>query len=447
MNKKKSSFLCNICFILFSSIQCSNISATNFSGFPLIRSIESNRGEVDAGRLPLLDSLYVTTELLFELSMLPSEGKSITILFDAPAVSDNEKPRIIFEPTFFGNEGRVNLSPRSRLVFSGDGVVEVRNGVIFDLCSSQLVLEKGATLQVALDATATFINQKPMKKSSVQNKKTDDNNTIDQTTDLPGQLILCKGGKILLNNPSHLVFGTNPEDTIILQAEFGGEFIVDNKDALVSFHRGTFDILFNNFSIFRIMDGTVELNTYKGTASPGIIRKWSFQTGAMLEVNNNSQGLGALSFAPNSSVGQHNKTDFDNRTSFTSGTGNLQFKSFNNDGDVLVDSTVQIQPHLFEQKGSMLDLFITLASIDLPGNKSGAHVVKLTQQGSKRDGPHMAEKLAAFGPAGDGSVDLLLPGDHKMFYDSNEPGGPLNVIRGYDVHNKLFIVSNGKRYS
>ena len=320
-------------------------------------------------------------------------------------------------------------------------------GVTFDLSSAQLVLEKGATLEVVPDATVTLVNQKPVKIPSAQEKETDDNNANDQKRDAPGQLILRKGGQVLLNNPSHLVFGANPEDTIIVRAEFGGKFIVDNKDALVSFHRGTFDIFFNNFSMLSIMDGTVELNSYEGTASPGIIRKWSFQTGAMFEVNKNGQGLGALSLAPNRVVRQHAEINFDNRTGFMSGAGNLQFKSFNDDGDIAVDSTVQIQPHLFAQKGSMLDLFITLARVDVPGNKLAAHVVKLVKQGSEHGSSRTAEQLAALGPAGDGSVDLLLSGDHKMFYDSNEPGGPLNVIRGYDVHNKLFIISNGKRYS
>jgi len=459
MKQKKSNFLCNLFLILFFSIQYSNVYTINFSGAPLTEGINADDKVVDMDESTLLDSLHVSTELLFELSMLPPKGQSITVLFDSSTVPNDEKPRIIFEPTFFGNAGRVSLLPLSRFVFSGDGIIEVRNGVTFDLSSSQLVLEKGATLQASPGATVTFVNQKPVEESPVQDKKTDDHNIIDQEINddilgqeinvpgAPGQLILRKGGQILLNNPSHLIFGANPVDTIIVQAEFGGQFIVDNKDALVSFHRGTFDILFNNFSILRIMDGTVELNSYKGTASPGIIRKWHFQTGAMLEVSNNSHGLGALSFAPNSLVRQHTETDFDNRTSFTSGTGNLQFKSFNDEDDVTVDSTVQIQPHLFEQKGSILDLFITLASINVPGNKSAAHVVKLVQQGSKNGSDYTAGQLAAFGPASNGSVDLLLPGDHKMFYDSNEPGGPLNVIRGYDMHNKLFIISNGKRYS
>jgi len=445
MNKKKSSFSCSLFLILFFSTQFSNICTISFSGLPLTKSIKADNEEADTGKSPLLDSLHITTELLFELSMIPPEGQIITVLFDSSAVSNDKKPRIIFEPTFFGNKGRVNLSPSSRFVFSGDGIIEVRNGVIFDLSSSQLVLEKGATLQAASGATVTFVNQRPVEEPLEIND--DISGREMDVLGAPGQLILRKGGQILLNNPSHLVFGASSADTIIVRAEFGGQFIVDNKNALVSFHRGTFDILFNNFSIFRIMDGTVELNSYEGTASSGIIRKWSFQTGAMLEVNNNSQGLGALSLAPNSLVRQHVETDFDNRTSFTSGTGNLQFKSFNDDGDIVVDSTVQIQPHLFEQKGSMLDLFMTLASIDAPGNKSAAHVVKLVNQASKQGSAYVAGQLAAFGPAGNGSVDLLLSGDHKMFYDSNESGGPLNVIRGYDAHNKLFIILNGKRYS
>jgi len=464
MNQKKNNLLWSFFCTLFFSVQFDSLFSINFSGLPLTKSMKIGSQEVDTAGSLLFDSFHVNTELLFELSMIPPEGQSRTVFFNFPAVSNDEKPRIIFEPTFFGNRGRVNLSPRSRFVFSGDGIIEVRNDVTFDLSSSQLVLEKGATLQVAAGATVTFVNQRPEEEEVFQDEETGNNSIVDNSiidqeindaipgqkidvSGTPGQLILRKGGQVLLDNRSHLVFGANSADMIVVQAEFGGRFIVDNKDALVSFHRGTFDILFNNFSILRIKNGTVEFNTYKGTASPGIMKKWSFQTGAMLEVNNNSQAIGTLSFAPNSAMRQHVGTNFDNRTSFTSGIGNLQFKSFNDEGDVAVDSTVQIQSHLFEQKGSMLDIFITLASIDVPDSKSAAHVVKLVQQGSRDDSAHLAGQLAALGPAGDGTVDLLFSGDHKMFYDSNEPGGPLNVIRGYDVHKKLFFISDGKRYS
>ncbi len=427
---------------------------------------------------PLTESLHIITESLFELSMLQEKGQTVTVVFEAASVP-HKKSRIIFEPTFFGNEGRVSLPPSSRFVFSGDGIIEVRNGVIVDLSSAQFVLEKGATLQAAPDATVMFVNHKPVKKLFIESEETtgdvnqadtadpkadvshkcaqkiENNATVqkravailNQTAALadPGQLILRKGGRILLDNPSHLVFGASPADSIMLKAEFGGQFIIDNKDALVSFQWGTFDISFNNFSMLRIMNGTVELNTCKGLASPGVIRTWHFQTGAMLEVKNNSHGLGILSFAANNSEQQHEEIDFDNQTSFTRGSGNLQFKAFNDGGDVAVDSTVKLQLHLFEQKGSMLDLFMSLARIDAPGTKVAARGVKLVQQGNIGDS--VPGQLAAFGPSGDGSILPLLPGDHKMFYDSNEPGGSLNVIRGYDAHNRLFVIDDSRRYS
>ena len=471
MNKKRSSFL-YILLVLFFFIQCCEAQTTNPFGTPaaelnvtVAHEVENTEKitsdvpavenvtvavahEVENTKESSPDLLHIKAESLFELSMLPAKNQIMTIVFDDSVFSRHKKPRIIFEPTFFGNEGRVSLAPSSRFVFSGDGIIEVRNGVTFDLSSAQLVLEKGATLQVFSDATVTFVNHKPVKKLSTKSGKIiDDVNQEVDTAALadPGQLILRKGGQILLNNPSHLIFGAGPADSIMLKAEFGGQFIVDNKDALVSFQRGTFDILFNNFSILQILAGTVELNTFKGLASPGLIRTWHFQTGAMFEVRNNSHGLGTLSLAANNSEQQHEEIDFDNQTSFTRGSGNLQFKAFNDGGDVAVDSTVQFQPHLFEQKGSLFDLFMSLACIDAPGTKRAARGVKLAKQGNILGS--IPGQLAAFCPSGNGSIVPLLSGDHKMFYDSNEPGGPLNVIRGYDARNKLFVIDDGRRYS
>ena len=101
--------------MLFFSVRCGSLLSIDFSAVPLVKKTGAGNRVVD-------------TELLFELSMLPSEGQSVKMLFDSSAVSHDEKPRIIFEPTFFGNEGCVNLSPLSRFIFSGDGIVEVRDG-------------------------------------------------------------------------------------------------------------------------------------------------------------------------------------------------------------------------------------------------------------------------------------------------------------------------------
>ncbi len=400
---------------------------------------------------PVPDIFRINQESLFELTMLPKEGKTVTIAFESSDLRD-EKPRIIFEPTFFGNEGYVELAPLSRLVFSGDGIIEVRNGVTFDLASAHLILEKGATLQLVPDATATFINYKieslVNKAEEGINESGQDNANEKQLLSRqasffdPGQLIIRKDGKIVVDNSSHLIFGASIVDVIILKVDFGGQFIVDNENALVSFQQGTFDIFFSNFSLLQLAAGTIELNMCKGLSSPGFIRTWHFQTGAMLEVKNNNHGVGTLSLSNNA---EKEEIDFDNQTSFVRGNGNVRFKSFNSKGDVTVDSTVQLQPHLFEQKSSMLDLFLSLSCIEMPSTKHIMQQVRLVRQGNTANSN--AGELAALAFVGDGSIIPLRSGDHKLIYDSNEPGGQLSVIRGYDVHNNLFVIEDGKRHS
>jgi len=401
----------------------------------------------------LPDLLYIKKESLFELAMLPGKEQIVTMVFEDSPISRHEKPRLIFDPTFFGNEGRVDLAPLSRLVFRGDGIIEVRNGVTFDLSSAQLVLEKGATLHIVPEATVTFVNHKPVEELSVESVQVADDTVeqkkavtlVNQTDDVvdPGQLILRKGGKILLTNPSHLVFGAQPVDCIKLQVEFGGQFVVDNKDARVSFQQGTFDIFFNNFSMLRILNGIVELNMFNGLESAGHIRTWHFQMGALLEVKNNNHGIGTLSLAENNVSQSLKVTDFDNQTGFTRGNGNLRFKTFNEQGEPLVDSTVQLQNYLFEKEDSLFNLFMRLACIEV--QEKNGHQVTLVRQGNSENGS--PGKLAAFSPRGDGSIVPLLSGDHRLVYDSNEPGGPLSVIRGYDAHNRLFVIDGERRYS
>ncbi|MGB8366934.1 MAG: hypothetical protein WCD44_01115 [Candidatus Babeliales bacterium] len=481
MSKKKSS----LCFILvmFYSCLCGNEKLPNPFGTPAaeLQSLSFENEEMDIEDMSfdfqedelyevgidetekqelLFDVVSVKNELLFETTMLPKEGKTVTIMFDS-SVQRHEKPRIIFEPTFFGNEGCVELAPLSRLVFSGDGIIEVRNGVTFSLESAQLILEKNATLHIVPDAAVTFINHKQIKYGANEQQEVVDESRQDSLSDQyeislqesiqkvsnnfdqnnSGHLILREEGKILLDNPSHLIFGASQVDTITLKADTGGQFIIDNKNALVSFQQGTFDILFSNFSFLKILTGTMELNMCNGLPCPGFIRNLHFQTGAMLEVKNSDHGISSLALAANA---KNEKVDFDNQTSFVRGKGNLCFKSFNN-GDLFVHSNVQLQPHLFEQKGSMLDIFLRLACIDAFGAKKRERKVLLVQQGKSLHST--PGQLAAFAPTGDGSIVPLLLGDHKLVYDSNKPGGLLNVIRGYDAHNNVFVIDGEKRYS
>lgn len=135
--------------------------------------------------------------------------------------------------------------------------------------------------------------------------------------------------------------------------------------------------------------------------------------------------------------------DFNNKTGVINGTGNLQLKTFDENNDTAMDITVQIQSPLLKQKKSMRSLFMALACIKYVKNKISNGVL-LAQLGNERG--RKTEQLLVFWPAGDGSAQLLRAGDHNLFYDSEQPGGPLTVIRGYDGNNRQFVMRNGQRY-
>ena len=142
-----------------------------------------------------------------------------------------------------------------------------------------------------------------------------------------------------------------------------------------------------------------------------------------------------ISLAPNAAKNRAYATsEFDNRAGTIRGNGNIRFRNFDTDNTILIDTTVQLQEHCMHMKGSLTDLYMALSNIHCDTRSNNAAII--AQQG---------DQLVAFCPACDGSIVPLESGDHDVFYDSSEPGGLLDVIRGYDSHNKLFEIVHGQR--
>lgn len=380
------------------------------------------------------NNFLISDEFLFDISLLPNSGAAAVFQFEARRPGTT--PRVIFDPDFFGNDGRVELPALSRITFRGDGIVQIKDGVVFDFASSQLIFEDGALLQADPGATVVFGGQAQKSRDRIVRESS-------VMADYGfGQLIIRKGAQVLLDNPTHVIFGETPLSDLSLQVDCGGMFVVNNKDAVVSFHLGTFDITFSNHSILDIVDGTVELNMLAGQSSPGVIKKLSFTHGAMLEIHRTNNAHGILSLAPNSNIAENRlpsiATEFDTTTGTIKGDGTIQFKNFDASGCVTHDTLVCVQKQKIHTIGTMTHLFMALSNVRKSTEFAGAAIVAQQAMDGK-------EQYVVFCPECDGSVVLLKPGDHDVFYDGSYPDGPRDVIRGYDQHNKLFEIKDGQR--
>jgi hypothetical protein len=181
------------------------------------------------------------------------------------------------------------------------------------------------------------------------------------------------------------------------------------------------------------------MNTLNGAKSDGTIEALHFVDGSSLRID--KTGIpsvdGLLRFAPNFN---NASTDFDNRAGIiflgdaqTTG-GNIQFRSFDAGGNIVVDTTTIIQDKHFAFVRPMVELFMELSYYLYRGLIETPDATILCRIGTipnvNQDG-----RLAAFCPTRNGSIVGLQQGDHDVFYDGLQ-------IKGYNFNNQLFTISN-----
>ena len=400
--------------------------------------------EVNDSRIDVLESLVdnistetcitrICSDVNFELSMLPGEGETRVFEFCkcSPCKCSNPQdnaPRVIFDPAVYGGGGRVVLPKSSTLMFTGCGTVDLRDGVIFELDGTpfganrddwpQLILDGGAQMTVASGATAT----------------------VGGGTSGAGCFIMRQGSSVLLDeSTSQLIFGEAIDNEILVLGEIASHLTVDNATAFVSFHLGTFDLIFDNNSALQALQGTIEMNTLNGVESAGVIRLFEFHNDSALVIPGVcGQTFGVLRLAPNIS---NSNVSFDNLTGHVVGNGDIQFVSFNGSGNIIVNTVIRAQNNLFDITSAMVNTFMQLGYIIEPGLVMPPDATILATQGSR---PTQSEcgRLIAFCPERDGTAVGLAQGDHDVFYDRSVSCSTLNLVRGYDRLGRVFTISN-----
>jgi len=320
-------------------------------------------------QLSLQTSVLKTSTILvnspnfeFNLEMLPATGQAV--IFRGAPTAEGETPRIIFDPAVYGGgDGRIFVPKFSRIIFSGNLIVEWLDGVHLLLqgtpCGLQksdridwpsIIIQDGATLHLANKATAIIGGD--MEEGPAA-----------------GKIDIRHHGSISLDRTSHFVIGNNFADDFEILVRFASQISVQNtnkhQEALITFQQACFDISFDHQSALSIFHGgVVEMNMYCGAATDlhgisaeGIIKTLKFNEGSVLQLLQNGLMRLAPNFNPTGMVGGDLPVNFDARSGQVIGDGMLQFKEFMLSGAEKVNAVLDIAATRFQHIGSMVKLF------------------------------------------------------------------------------------------
>ncbi|MCX5921807.1 MAG: WD40 repeat domain-containing protein [Candidatus Dependentiae bacterium] len=409
------------------------------------------QSEIDmcCGRpMPIGDCVItVTGDLCLTPALLPVDPFTEVVFKFSPCFSNmcgalTTKPKVIIDPSQFIG-GRVPLPANTRVVFTGEGIVEVHDGIVFDFQGTPntdkfdwpgLVIEELAIMDFKTSSTTCGSTE-----------TTDFTQTVTVTFGgLGGCFVVRSGAQMLLDNPINVIFGETVDTQIDHHVDAAGVVRLTLNDLtkqtpVLTYHLGQFEILYNNHSTLDIQHGTVEFNTLYGQQSEGIITTWHFVDSSSLRISKvgDPRTDGLLRLAPNALNFQ---TDFDNRDGVIFvgntllSTGNIEFRSFDGSGNILVDTVLLIQDKHFAFVRTMVEIYMELTYAINRGLVESPDATILARLGTipliSQDGT-----LAAYCPSRDGSVVQLKQGDHDVRYDGA-------LIRGSNFNNQVFTISN-----
>ena len=310
------------------------------------------------------------------------------------------------------------------MVVSGEGIVDVRDGTIFELQGTPFDPDM-ADWPILLFEDHVMVMLDTNAMSTIRGA---------------GCVITQEGSTITLNEPSHLMIGESTNDDLVVRFLDGGELITDDNNAIVSFTKATLDLSFENHSNMSIRCGTIQFNTKDCLPCAGNLESWLFTGGSALEIYKDGSKSGLLRLAPNMN---DSIVCFDNILGESRGGGNIEYIDFAG-----VDTVLLLQnANRFAMKVPMVKVFKGLTVLQenpLPITENLLDELILTYCGSilncQGDPNPNDGALAVFCPSCDGSVIKLQPGDHNVRYSAKLGTHELNLIIGYDKNNKPFQI-------
>ncbi|MDR3478405.1 MAG: hypothetical protein P4M14_10280, partial [Gammaproteobacteria bacterium] len=379
--------------------------------------------------------------------MLLLPGQAVVFEF-SPCVGANEIPRLIFNKAVYDplniNNGQVVLPVDSQLIFQGTGFVELQDVGGFNLQGVD-INDDTTPPNIVIQDKATMHLCSP----SINPNVCADGTTW--TVQGIGRFIIREDGQLLLDNISQMIFGAATTDFIDVQVEAASSIVIDvpitsnisdTSNAFVTFQLGTFNIEFSDFSALDIRRGIFELNTNKGVAAQGNIQQFNFTDSSSLNIARNAEVLPStqatwLALAPNllnAAIG------FNNETGVIYGNGDMRFRSL--DLAAPIDTVLLLQNNFIALDDTMVELFLNLA-IRLGPNYAQIHPsdLNILVQIGAASSIGTFRQLAAIKQVRDGSVQLLLDGDHDVAYQTTG-----SFITGFNQNSRYFkIDSSGNR--
>ena len=407
--------------------------------------------------------ITVTGDLFLTPDLLPANDTATVFRFtpcygrmcgDCP-----QTPRVIIDPAVFGSN-RIPLNKNTRIIFQGEGLVENRNGVVWDYMGTPfsdmadwpaLIIEDKARMTFCPGATVIF------------------GGGNDEGTTGAGKFIVRQAGQMLVVDPSvHVIFGETFNTQILQIVEADGLVAVGKIEngedhpstpmPTLSYILGTFDLEFRNHATLNINNGIFELNTDSSASltpwltsnyTPGIINSITFSQGSSLQIVKTGDPAvqGLLRLAPNDG---DTPVRFDNRAStiFTNDAaalaGNIQFRN----ADGTVRTTLLIQNNSFAIQQSMLTIFNELTYIVPRGIAEVPQSTILARLGDidnlVSNGlvvPGQNGRLTGYCQMRDGSIVQLCQGDQNVTYDF-DPITNTTVLKGIDSLGRTWIIRN-----
>jgi len=362
-------------------------------------------------------------------------------------------PKLIFsKANIDGGTGKVKLPDGSRMIFQGEGIVELEDGVEFT--SENTFLPTCSWPYVIVEERAMA---KPVENAEVQ---------------FAGWLnvVVRDAGMILQDVASRILFGAqefnmalNSYDPLAashqvdLQVDGVGSVILNDPDARMTFERGTFNLNFSRNSLLSILDGRVEFNSNDLLYLPGNLSTFIFSEGSNLEVRRGVQGVngGLIRFSPNL---DNTLVIWDNRTGVIDGGGHKNFgkgsiqfiaddlngaSGINSMLTGVINTTLRLQDNYYEVEDTIVEQFLQVTLL----LKSGIAQTSPSDINILVNLADDAASLAAIDPRRTGSVIELVPGDHDVAYESIDSFGfgTFPIIGRNQAGNFFEIDQNGNR--
>jgi len=208
------------------------------------------------------NKIIVTSQMLIEGELLFDESSELIFEFDDKV----ENSEVIFADNY-----NLNLKPRSRLEFRGNGSVKFANGGTINFQGTNVSDPK----PVLIFSDSSVLSLMPNSLVNIYGI---------------GKILVDNGGEIRIGGGQHLVIGAQESDNIDIKVDRNSVIRVDSKRdvslyAIISMQKSNYTLDFEQGAMLTIgKNGTFEINALNGNSVPGILSEFKFDINGILNI-------------------------------------------------------------------------------------------------------------------------------------------------------------------